>query len=493
MPTFERARSSKLIPATGIPMPLVRSLGLAVVISAAGAAPMLPAQAPGPSTGDTASVAEARALLKALVETNTTRDHGSTTAAARLLADRFLHAGGPAADLEIAGPSPTRQNLDVRWRASSPAAKPVMFMSHLDVVEAKREDWDSDPFVLREQDGYLYGRGVLDDKAAVATWTAGLIALRRAGWRPSRDIVLLLTADEEGGDENGVDWLLHNRRALFDVDYVLNADAAGPELHDGKITLFAVDVAEKSPMTIDLSVTNPGGHSSRPRLDNAIYSLAHALVRLEQYRFPVQLSDLQRAMLTASAESEPAAVAEALRAIVRDPRDSAASSTLERVPHLNAMLRTTCVATQLAGGHAYNALPQRATATVNCRILPGVAPDSVIAQLRRLVADSAVHFGPPLLSKPPSAASPMRPDVLRLLERTVAGSWGTTVRVQPRLSLGATDGSFLRVAGIPVYTIWHVPLDPADMRAHGRDERILAKSFDESVGFARALIRAAGR
>lgn len=470
-----------------------RWLGLTGAIIASCAAP-LSAQSDSRTASDAAAVAEARSLLKALVETNTTRDHGSTTAAARLLADRFLQAGWPSADVEVAGPSATRQNLVVRWRASSPSAKPVIFLSHLDVVEAKREDWDSDPFVLREKDGYLYGRGVLDDKAAVATWTTGLIALRRAGWRPTRDIVLLLTADEEGGDENGVDWLLHNRRALFDADFVLNADAAGPELHDGKVTLFAVDVAEKTPMTIDLTVSNPGGHSSRPRLDNAIYSLAHALVRLEQYRFPVQLSDLQRAMLTSAAAAAPAQVAEALRAILRDPGDSAAAATLERVPHLNAMLRTTCVATQLAGGHAINALPQRATATVNCRILPGVPPDTVIAQLRRVVADSVVHFGLPLLSKPAATASPMRADVLQLLTRAVASGWGSAVRVQPMLSLGATDGAFIRLAGVPTYTIWHVPLDPADMRAHGRDERILARSFDESVAFARNLIReAAGR
>jgi acetylornithine deacetylase/succinyl-diaminopimelate desuccinylase-like protein len=468
----------------------VRWLGLTCAIIAAGEA-QLSAQSHSRTESDAAAVAEARSLLKALVETNTTHDRGSTTAAARLLADRFLQAGWPVADVEIAGPSPTRQNLVVRWRASAPVAKPVMFMSHLDVVEAKREDWDSDPFVLREQDGYLYGRGVLDDKAAVATWTAGMIALRHAGWRPSRDIVLLLTAAEEGGDENGVDWLLHNRRALFDADFVLNADAAGPELHDGKVTLFAVDVAEKTPMTIDLAVSNPGGHSSRPRLDNAIYSLAHALVRLEQYRFPVQLGDLQRAMLTSAAGAASTDVAAALRAILRDPGDSAAAAALERVPHLNAMLRTTCVATMLAGGHAYNALPQRATATVNCRILPGVQPDTVIAQIRRAVADSAVHFGTPVLSKPAAPATPVRADVMQLLSRAVASSWGTDVRVQPMLSLGATDGSFIRLAGVPTYTIWHVPLDPADMRAHGRDERILAKSFDESVGFARNLIRAA--
>lgn len=466
-----------------------RSLASSVAFIAASAA-TLPAQA-ALRSGDPAPLADARPLLKALVETNTTREHGSTAPAARLLADRFLQAGWPSADVEIVGPSPARQNLVVRWRASSPAAKPVLFMSHLDVVEARREDWDSDPFVLREKDGYLYGRGVLDDKAAVATWTTGLISLRRAGWKPSRDIVLLLTADEEGGDENGVDWLLHNRRELFDVDFVLNADAAGPELHDGKVTLFTVDVAEKSPVTIDFTVTNPGGHSSLPRTDNAIYVLAHALVRVEGYRFPVQVSELQRAQLTASIETAPPAVADALRAILRDPTDSAASDALVRVPHLNAMLRTTCVATQLSGGHAINALPQRAMATVNCRVLPGVAPASVVAQLLSVIADTAVHAEtrPPI--KPAAAASPMREDVLELLTRAVAKRWGPSVRVQPTMSRGATDGSFIRATGIPVYTLWHVPLDPGDMRAHGRDERILAKSFDESVAFARDLIREA--
>jgi acetylornithine deacetylase/succinyl-diaminopimelate desuccinylase-like protein len=474
-------------------MQIVRSLGLAASIIAAGAA-TLPAQSSSRVGSDSVAVAEARALLKALVETNTTHAHGSTAPAARLLADRFLQAGWPEADVEIVGPSPTRQNLVVRWRAPAPTAKPVLFMSHLDVVEANREDWDSDPFVLREKDGYLYGRGVLDDKAAVATWTTGLISLRRAGWRPSRDIVLLLTADEEGGEQNGVEWLVRNRRALFDVDFVLNADAAGPELHDGKVTLFVVDVAEKSPVTIDFTVTNPGGHSSLPRTDNAIYSLAHALTRIERYRFPVQLSELQRAQLTASMETAPRDVADAVRAILRDPNDSAASDALVRVPHLNAMLRTTCVATELSGGHAINALPQRATATVNCRVLPGVAPEAIVAQLLQVVADTAVHAFTQPGMKPPAAASPMREDVVKLLTRAVRASWGASVRVQPAMSRGATDGSYLRAVGIPAYTMWHVPLDPTDMRAHGRDERILVKSFDESVAFARNLIReAAGR
>lgn len=403
---------------------------------------------------DVEPVLEARALLKALVETNTTRERGSSTLTARFLADRFVEAGWPPADVEVIGPSPTRQNLVVRWRSTSPTARPVLFMSHLDVVEAKREDWDSDPFILREKDGYLYGRGVLDDKAAVATWTTGLISLRREGWSPSRDIVLVLTADEEGGTENGVEWLLRNRRALFDVDFALNADAAGPELHDGKVTTYRVDVAEKASAYFDLTVENAGGHSSLPRADNAIYDLARALGRVEQLRFPIQVGDLQRAALTKSVETAPPTVAAALRTILRDPSDSAAASELALVPNLNAMMRTTCVATEVAGGHAPNALPQRATATVNCRILPEDNPDDVAAQLRRIIADTAVHVVERPLAKPPAPASPMRDDVLSLLARAVASTWGSEVPVQPSMSLGASDGSYTRAAGIPTFTLW---------------------------------------
>jgi acetylornithine deacetylase/succinyl-diaminopimelate desuccinylase-like protein len=441
-------------------------------------------------TADAATIAEARALLTALVAAKTTPEHGSV-AAARLVADRFRAAGWPEADVEVVGGSPNHQNVVVRWRATSATAKPVLFMSHLDVVDAKPEDWDTDPFVLREKDGYLYGRGVLDDKAAVAGWTVGLISLRREGWRPSRDIVLILTADEETAANDGTDWLLRNRAPLFDVDFAINSDASGPELHDGKVTAFNVDVAEKATALFDFSVANPGGHSSRPRADNAIYALARALVRLDGFVFPAQLSDLQRAGLARAAETAPPLVADALRAIQRDPNDSVAARMLSSVAHLNAMVRTTCVATQLAAGHATNALPQRAQATVNCRILPGVAPATVTTVLQGVVGDTAVHISLRPLQFPAAPPTPMRDDVRALLERAVHASWGRQVRVQPTLSLGASDGSFTRARGIPTYTIWFTPLDPADMRAHGRDERILVRSFDEAVSFARNVIREA--
>ena len=468
---------------------LVRALGTiaASAVLLAGRAPAVESQR---VLADAATVAEARALLTALVAAKTTPEFGSV-AAARLVAERFRAAGWPAADVEVAGGSPKHQNVVVRWRATSPAAKPVLFMSHLDVVDARREDWDSDPFVLREKDGYLYGRGVLDDKAAVAGWTVGLISLRREGWRPSRDIVLVLTADEETATNDGTDWLLQNRSSLFDVDFAINSDAAGPELHGGKVTVFSVDVAEKATTLFDLSVANVGGHSSRPRGDNAIYALARALLRLEGYVFPAQLTDIQRSALARAAESATPAMSDAIRAIERDPNDTAAGRVLASAAHLNALVRTTCVATQLAAGHATNALPQRATATVNCRILPGVAPDTVTAVLRRVVGDTAVHVTLRPLQFPAAPATPMRDDVRALLERAVHASWGPQVRVQPTLSLGASDGSFTRARGIPTHTIWFTPLDPADMRAHGRDERILVRSFEESVAFARSVIREA--
>ena len=449
----------------------------------------LAAQAP-PRAADTATVTAARTLLATLVAARTTPEHGSV-AAAHIVAERFRASGWPSADVEIVGATPTHQNVVVRWRATAPTAKPVLFMSHLDVVDAKREDWDSDPFVLREKDGYLYGRGVLDDKAAVAGWTEGLISLRREGWHPSRDIMLVLSADEETAANDGVNWLLRNRAPLFDVDFAINSDASGPQLQDGKVTEFSVDVAEKTTAVFDVSVVNPGGHSSRPRADNAIYTLARALLRIEGFVFPVQLRELQRAGLVRAAESAPQVVANALRAIQRDPDDSAAGRVLASVPHLNAILRTTCVTTQLAAGHAPNALPQRAVATVNCRILPGVAPETVTVVLRGVVGDTSVHVTMRPLQFPAAPATRMRDDVRALLERAVHASWGAHVRVHPTLSLGASDGSFTRARGIPTYTIWFTPLDPADMRAHGRDERILVKSFEESVTFARNVIREA--
>ena len=435
-------------------------------------------------------VAEARALLKTIVEINSTHEHGSTTPIARLLAARFIAAGFPATDVEVLGPGPRKQTLVARWRAVAPTQKPVLFMSHLDVVEAKREDGGTDPFKFVEKDGYFYARGIWDDKAAVTTWVTGLISLRKEGWKPSRDIILILTADEEAGTEDGVEWLIKNHRPLVDAEFSINGDGGGPELHGGKVTVIRVEPAEKNSVFYKLTATNAGGHSSRPRADNAIYQLSNALARLERYQFPAQLSDLQRAGLQKAMETMTPAMAVAAKAFMANPSDASSAATLSRDPEFNAMLRTTCVATELAGGHARNALPQLATATVNCRILPGVTPDAIAAQLRTIVSDSAVHVGYEQPPRPSADASPLRADYFDAILAAAKAVWGPDITLQPALSIGASSGIYARAAGIPTYSVMHIPYDFSDIRAHGRDERISAQAFDESVVFARKLIRA---
>ena len=437
-------------------------------------------------------VAEARALLKTIVEINSTHERGSTTPIARLLAGRFTAAGFPAADVQVLGPGPRKQNLVVRWRAAASTQKPILFISHLDVVEAKREDWATDPFKFVEKDGYYYARGIWDDKAAVTTWVTGLISLRKEGWKPSRDIILILTADEEAGTEDGVEWLLKNHRPLVDAEFAINGDGGGPELHGGKVTVVRVEPAEKNSVFYKFSVTNAGGHSSRPRADNAIYQLSNALARLERYHFPAQLSELQRAGLQKAIETMTPAMVTAARAFLANPSDAAAATTLAADPEFNAMLRTTCVATELTGGHARNALPQLASATVNCRILPGVTPDAMLGQLRTIIADTVVHIGYEQPPRPSADASPIRADYLDPILGAAKAVWGQSVTLQPALSIGASSGIYTRAAGIPTYSVMHIPYDFSDMRAHGRDERISAKAFDESVVFARKLIRAYG-
>lgn len=435
-------------------------------------------------------VAEARALLKQIVEINSTHERGSTTPIAKLLAVRFIAAGFPTADVQVLGPGPKKQNLVVRWRAAASTPKPVLFISHLDVVEAKREDWGTDPFKFVEKDGYFYARGIWDDKAAVTTWVTGLISLRKEGWKPSRDIILILTVDEEAGTEDGVEWLIKNHRPLVDAEFAINADGGGPELHGGKVTVVRVEPAEKNSVFYKLTATNAGGHSSRPRADNAIYQLSNALARLERYQFPAQLSELQRAGLQKAMETMTPEMTPSARAFLANPSDASAAATLSRDPEFNAMLRTTCVATELAGGHARNALPQLASATVNCRILPGVTPDAIAAQLRTIISDTAVHVGYEQAPRPSAEASPVRADYLDPILASARAVWGQNITLQPALSIGASSGIYTRAAGIPTYSVMHIPYDFSDIRAHGRDERVSAKAFDESVTFARKLIRA---
>ncbi len=433
----------------------------------------------------------ARALFAELIGINSTHDHGSTTAAARAVARRLLAAGFPAKDVVIAGPDPARQNLVARLHGSG-ARPPILLLAHLDVVEARREDWSLDPFTLTEKDGYFYGRGTSDIKDMAAIYAQTMIALKRDRVPLDRDVILALTADEEGGDDNGVQWLLANRRPLIDAAYVINGDGGDPLERDGKVYARNVQASEKVYMDLRLEVHNPGGHSSLPVKDNAIYRLAAALTRVGAYEFPPRLNEVTRAYFTRAAAAAPDTIAARMR-MVGESGDTAAMRRLSAgSPWLNAVLRTTCVATRLEGGHAYNALPQLAAANVNCRMLPDERPEEVVETIRRLVADTAVQVT--VFSEPkPSPPSPLVPEVLEPVDSITAAMWPGAA-VVPSMETGATDGLFFRNAGIPVYGVSGVPLEADDIRAHGRDERIRVDAFYQGLEFTMRLVRAlAGR
>lgn len=432
----------------------------------------------------------ARDVYKELIEINTMDSVGSVTKAAEAMAARFRAAGFPASDVQLLVPDgkPTKANLVVRYRGRG-QGKPLLLLGHLDVVAALRSDWSLDPFVLTEKDGYFYGRGTSDDKAMDAIFVANLLRDKRAGWVPDRDIILALTADEEGGDANGVEWLIAQHRDLIDAAYALN-EGGGGSLRNGKPFLNSVQAAEKVPVNFTLTATNRGGHSSVPRPDNAIYELAQGLVKLAQFQFPVQLNDISRAFFQGTAALEAPATAAAMRAIVANPNDSAVSATLSKDARYNSMLRTTCVATRLAGGHAYNALPQTASANVNCRIVPTQTPQQVRETLARVLGDTSIKITEtvPIREKSGAAPSPLTPELMGPVVDITHAMFGAHVPVIPVMSTGATDGRFLRAAGIPTYGVSGIFGDPSDARAHGRDERLLVKSFYDGQEFLYRLV-----
>jgi len=429
----------------------------------------------------------ARALFAELIGINSTHDHGSTTLAARAVARRLLAAGFPIKDVVIAGPHPARQNLVARLHGTG-ARPPILLLAHLDVVEARREDWSLDPFTLTEKDGYFYGRGTSDIKDMATIYAQTMIALKRDQVPLDRDVILALTADEEGGDDNGVQWLLANRRPLIDAAYVINGDGGDPLERDGKVYARNVQASEKVYMDLRLAVHNPGGHSSMPVKDNAIYRLAAALTRVGAYEFPARLNEVTRAYFTRAAAAAPDTIAARMR-MVGESGDTAAMRRLSAgSAWFNAVLRTTCVATRLEGGHAYNALPQLAAANVNCRMLPDERPEVVVETIRRLVADTAVQVT--VFSEPkPSPPSPLVPEVLEPVDSITAAMWPGAA-VVPSMETGATDGLFFRNAGIPVYGVSGVPLEEDDIRAHGQDERIRVDAFYQGLEFTMRLVRA---
>lgn len=441
----------------------------------------------------------AREIFQQLIEINTTHSVGSTTAAADAMAKRLLDAGFQAQDVTVLGPGDKRGNLVARYRGiGTSGLKPILIIAHLDVVEARREDWTTDPFQFVEKDGYFYGRGTQDMKDNDAIVVTDFIRLKREGYRPDRDIILALTADEEGGGDNGVDWLLKNHRDLVDAEFALNPDSGGVTTVKGKPLNVDVEANEKLYADFELDATNPGGHSSLPVPDNAIYHITDALSRLEHAPFPFELNAVTRTYFEKRAALESGQMAADMRAILKNPPDRQAIARLSKEARFNSLMRTTCVATLLKAGHATNALPQDAQANVNCRILPGHSVEEVRQNLIRIFADPkiAVKYsdlaGHAFDTAPDSKAFPPvlpPPAVMKPLQQVTDSMW-PGAPVIPEMETGASDSVYTIAAGIPSYGVSGVALDEDDVRAHGKDERVRESSYYDGVEFYYRYLKA---
>jgi acetylornithine deacetylase/succinyl-diaminopimelate desuccinylase-like protein len=435
-----------------------------------------------------ADSALARGIYRELIEIPSVSSTAGTVQASSAIVARLRAAGFDEGDAFVAMSDSTTGNVFVRLRGRS-AGRPLLLMAHLDVVPALREDWSTDPFVLTERDGWWYGRGTIDNKQGVTTIVANMIRWKRDGYVPPRDIVGVMTGDEETGS-NAIQWFMRGegRRHIGDPALALNFDVGGGAVLGGRDAMLGVQTSEKIYLSYRLTVRSSGGHSSQPRADNAIYALARALTGIEAYRFPIELNETTRLALERGAAFEPPGTAALMRAAAATPPDAAAAQRLTENPLYNAMLRTTCVATRLAAGHADNALPQSAEAIVNCRLLPGSDTAAVTRTLRSAIKDDAIqiaYVNTPNLSD----ASPWEPGIATAIER-VAGAFWPGVAVIPRMSTGATDGAYVRNAGIPVYGVSGEFSDPNESRAHGQDERIEIRRFYDLVEYGKALVEA---
>ena len=430
----------------------------------------------------------AREIHRELVEINTVTATGDTLKAAQAMAARLRAVGFPEADVRVLSPAPRKGNLVARLRGTG-ARRPMLLLAHTDVVSASAEDWSAEPFKLLEKDGYLYGRGVWDNKFMAAAFVANMIRYKTERYRPERDLILALETDEEILDANemGIRWLLKNHRDLIDAEFALN-EGGGVGLMNGKPLSNSVQTNEKVSLSYQLEVKNPGGHSSLPSKDNAIYRLADALARLARFDFPVVLNETTRAYFLHSAALVDAQTGADMLSLASAQPDAAAVARLSNTIRYNALMRTTCVTTMLSGGHAVNALPQTARASVNCRILPGEPVDEVHKTLIRVIADDQVAVTP-TGTPVPSPPSPLNPQIMRAVERLTAEFW-PGIPVIPTMLAAATDGSFLRNAGIPTYGHSGLANDVADVRVHGRDERIPIKSFHDGHEYLYRLVKA---
>lgn len=436
--------------------------------------------------------AKARELYQRAISIPTVQGRGQVPALAQYLQEQFRAGGLEGVTIHpytVERPDDHTAALILRWPAARPSnRKAILIMAHMDVVEARREDWSQDPFELTENGGHFYGRGTLDDKQGVVAVTTALLRLRAEGFRPNRDIIVLFTGDEETGGR-GAELAAGEWIDTTTLDFALNADAGGGAfLENGTLLGYGIQTAEKTYQSYIFTSTNPGGHSSRPRPDNAIYALAHTLDRLEQFRFEPMLNETTRASLAHRAETADAPLAAAIRRWLADPNDGAAADIVEASPTEVGVTRTRCVATRLEGGHADNALPNLARATVNCRIFPGVDPATVLTTLRQLGAPDHVTVEPVEIARP-TDASPLRPDVVNAYTAAVRARHPGAAIV-PDMSTGATDGLYFRARGVPVYGVdgsWIVT--PVDERAHGRDERLPVRAFYNDVDHWTDLIR----
>src|SRR5580692_678956 len=444
-------------------------------------------------TASSADRVEAHALFKGLIEINTTDSPaGNVTTATVARQKHFLAAGFPAEDVHLLGPDPRKQHLVVRMRAAGATTeKPVLFLCHIDVVQALRSDWHTDPFEFVEKDGYYYGRGTQDMKESDAALVATFLRLHREGYKPRRDLILALTADEEGGKFNGASWLVRQHRELVDAAYVINPDAGGVQLDHGRTIVADVEATEKVYSDFQVTATNRGGHSSLPRPDNSIYELTAALNKLAAFSFPFELNEVTRTYFANLAQKETGQTVADIHAILATPPDLEAAARLSAEPSFNSNFRTTCVATRLSGGHANNALPQTAQANVNCRIFPGHSPEEIREQLITVFGDEKltvkyVTDSGHVLEKASDrkAMDPPKPipEVFEPLTRITQAIW-PGVPVTPIMENGASDSIYFAWAGIPCYGYSAVALERGDERAHGQDERLPMDSYWKSLDF----------
>jgi acetylornithine deacetylase/succinyl-diaminopimelate desuccinylase-like protein len=474
---------------------------IAVLAVCIAAVPAAVSQSPLPTTS--AEDRElARAIFKQLIEINTTDTPlGNVTTATAAMQKRFLDAGFTADDVHLLGPDPRKMNLVVRLRADgTPTEKPVVFLCHMDVVEALRSDWSTDPFQFVEKDGYYYGRGTQDMKNSDAALVFTFLRLHREGYKPKRDLILALTADEEGGKFNGADWLVKEHRDLVDAAFVINPDSGGVELDRGRAVVADVEATEKVYSDYQVTAVNRGGHSSIPRPDNAIYELTTALNKLAAYQFPFEMNEVTRTYFKNLAGQETGQSAADMHAILGTPPDLAAAARLSAEPSFNSNFRTTCVATRLSAGHANNALPQTAQANVNCRIFPGHSPEEIRQLLIDIFADEKltvkyVSDAGVVSDTAPERKAMVPPapikEVFDPLTRLTQAIWPGTP-VTPVMENGASDSIYFAQAGIPCYGYSAIALERDDDRAHGQDERLPVDSYEKSLDFFYSFAKALG-